>query len=323
MDIVIADAAGAPVFQTGDHVLDMAYGDDENDFELSGLPHAMARGWRWWFDGTAWGGIVDTVCPASSGGVSSLSYKGRSVQGLMAAKVVEPDAGKSHLVVSGDANAVLGELIGRCSLDGWLRADTAESGVAIDRYRFHRYIDLYNGIRMMLAASGARLRIVFRDGAPVLSAVERGVYGSLPSETVDFSAERTYRPVNHLIGLGKGEGAAREVSHWYADASGSVSQKQTLTGLDEVAESYDLSNESDDLPGKTRDKLAEYQGQGSFDVSLPEGAGLDVGDVVTASDASSGISVEAEVVKVIVKSDNGQVAVEHETGSPAWPDEEA
>ena len=175
---------------------------------------------------------------------------------------------------------------------------------------------------MALASVGARLAVTFVDGAPVLSAVAAASYGDVPSERVGFDAERTYRPTNHLIGLGAGEGTSREVVHWYADASGAVSQTQTLFGLDEVEDTYDYSG-SEDLSADTRARLAEMQGQGAFDVDLPDGARLDVGDVVTASDAATGLSVEAQVTKVVVSVTRGRATVSYETGTPQWPEEEA
>lgn len=321
MDLVIAGADGTPLFQTDDFDLDLAYGADQNDFELSGLSRRLSQGWRWWVDGTPWGGVVDTVRVEASGdGVSALSYRGRSVQGVMAAKVVEPPAGQSHLVVSGEANAVIGQLLSRCDVP-WLRASDADSGIVLASYRVHRYVSLYDALRMSLASAGARLAVSFVDGAPVLSAVAADTYGDVPSERVGFDAERTYRPCNHLVGLGAGEGASREVVHWYADASGAVSQTQTLTGLDEVEETYDYSG-SEDLSADTRDKLEGMQGQGAFEVDLPDDARLDVGDVVTASDAETGLSVRAEVTKVVVSVQRGRATVSYETGTPQWPEEE-
>ena len=324
MDIVIMDASGAALRQTDDFSLDLAYGDDENDFELSAVAGpALSQGMRWCVDGTPYGGIVDTVgISSTSDGVTALSYKGRDVHGVMAAKVIEPDAGQAYLTVSGEANAVIGQMLSRLSVDSWLRASGDESGIQVSGYRFNRYVDLWTGLRMMLSSVSARLAVAFEDGSPVLSAVPSDTYGDVPSELVDFDAERTYRAVNHLIGLGTGELAAREVAHWYADASGAVSQTQTLFGLDEVAATYDLSSESDDLSGRTRAKLQDYQGQGTFEVDLPDGTGLDVGDRVAASDAVTGLSVTAEVVKVVVKVSAGTPTISYETGTPQWPEEE-
>lgn len=321
MDLVIAGADGSPLFQTDDFSLDLAYGADQNDFELSGLSRRLSQGWRWWVDGTPWGGVVDTVRVEASGdGVSALSYRGRSVQGVMASKVVEPPAGQSHLVVSGEANAVIGQLLSRCDVP-WLVASAGDSGIVLASYQVHRYVSLYDALRMSLASAGARLAVSFVDGAPVLSAVAADTYGDAPSELVSFSAERTYRPCNHLVGLGSGEGAARQVVHWYADASGAVSQTQTLFGLDEVEQTYDYSG-SEDLSADTRAKLEEMQGQGTFDADLPDDARLDVGDAVTASDAETGLSVRAEVTKVVVSVQWGRATVSYETGTPQWPEEE-
>lgn len=319
MDLVIAGSDGSPVRQTDDFDLDLAYGDDENRFTLSAVPATLAAGDRWWIDGTPYGGVVDTVRVASaSGGDPSVSYKGRDVHGILAAKVVRPDPGESHLVVSGEANGLVRQLLQRCDVP-WLAASTDDSGLSVSSYRFNRYIDLWTGLRMMLASVGARPEVVFTEGVPVLSAVPADAYGDLPSELVDFDAERTYRPVNHLVGLGAGEGAEREVVDWYADASGAVSQTQTLTGLDEVAQTYDYSG-SDDLPADTRAKLEEMQGQGTFDAAPSQDSGLDVGDTVTASDAVTGISVRASVTKVILKVSRGRPTTSYETGTPEWPE---
>lgn len=321
MDAVILDASGRPVRQTGCFDLDLAYGDDENRFTLSNLTFGLSEGMRWIVDGSPYGGIVDDV-EIDSDESSVVSYGGRSLQGILAAKIVQPDAGQSHLVVSGEANSVIAQMLDRCSVE-WLAASSDDSGISVESYRFHRYVDLWSGLRMMLASCGARLMVRCVNDVPVLSAVARDSYGDVPGELVSFTASRSYRPVNHLIGLGTGEGADREVVHWYADASGSVSRTQTLFGLDEVCDVYDLSSESEDLSGKTRDKLAEMQGQGTFEVDdLPDDAKLDVGDVVTASCPDPPMSVEAEVVKVIVKVDAGEATVSREVGSPSWPDEE-
>lgn len=322
MDVVIADADGRPIRQTGDYALDLAYGSDENRYTLSVSGAPMGGGWRWWCDGTPYGGVVDTVCiDHEPGGSTAMSYKGRDVHGIMEKAVVRPDAGESHLEVSGEANALIRSLLERCGV-GWLAPSEEDSGIRVDRHRFRRYVDLWSGLRMMLASAGARPSVSFVDGIPVISAVRSERYGELPSELVGFSAEREHRRVNHLIGLGPGEGADRAVCDWYADSRGALSQEQSLFGIDEVCETCNLSSESEDLSGATREKLAEYQGQGTFEVTLSEGS-LDVGDAVVASDAESGIDVSSEIVKVIVKAKNGTPSVSYEAGTPQWPEEEA
>lgn len=126
---------------------------------------------------------------------------------------------------------------------------------------------------------------------------------------------RTYRPTNHLIGLGEGELASRSVVHWYADADGNVSQTQSLFGVDEVTATYDYSNADDDeLDENTREKLEELQGEGEVDVTVNDGLDLDIGDIVTGRDNSGGVTVTAEITKKIVKLEAGVPSVSYEVG---------
>ena len=190
MDVVIADGSGEPLWQTDDFSLDLAYGADQNDFELSGLSRPLSRGWRWWVDGTPFGGIVDTVrVETSADGAPALSYAGRSIQGILAGKIVEPPDGQANLVVSGEANSMLSQLLARSDVP-WIVASSEDSGVEIASYTVYRYISLYDAIRMALASAGARLAASFVDGSPVISAVEADSYGDVPSELVGFIAAR-------------------------------------------------------------------------------------------------------------------------------------
>ena len=277
---------------------------------------------RWQVDGTALAGVVDTVCPSvAEDGSSSVSYKGRTVQGVLAGKVIMPPSGQTHLTATGDLNECITAIVESCGLSEYLVVPSTASGFEVSGYRYRRFCDAYTGLRMLCASVGARLRFRATGDGIELSAVSTTTYGDLPSERVAFDAERTYRPCNHMVGLGAGEGTARQVVHWYADASGALSQTQTLTGVAEVAQTYDYSG-SDDLSADTRAKLAELQGQGTFTAALPDDAGLDVGDAVTAYDSTTGIGVEAQVTKVVCKVSLGEAVTGYETGEPQWPEDE-
>ena len=323
MSVVVMDPDGTPIRQTDDWDADVAYGSDENRFtisRISGPP--LSAHMRWQVDGTPYAGIVDTVCPSvSEDGQASVSYRGRTVQGVLAGKIVVPPSGQAHMTATGDLNACIAQVVSSVGLSGYLSVPSEASGFEVDGYAFRRFADAYTCLRMMCRSVGARLSFRATNDGIELSAVSATTYGDVPSELVAFSAERDYRPVNHMVGLGAGEGAAREVVSWYADAGGTLSQTQTLFGVDERAQTYDFAS-SQDLSGDTKAKLEELQGQGAFDASIPDGASLDVGDVVTASDADTGIGVEAEVVKVVCRVSMGEAGIEYETGTPTWPEEE-
>lgn len=323
LSVVVMDASGRALRQTDDWSADVAYGADEQRFVISHLagPPLSAQ-MRWQVDGTALAGVVDDVCPSvAEDGSSSVSYEGRTVQGVLAGKVLVPPSGQTHLTATGDLNDCIRSVVQSCGLSGYISVPSEASGFEASGYRYRRFVDAYTGLRMLCASAGARLRFLATGTGIELSAVAATTYGELPSERVAFDARRTYLPCNHMVGLGEGEGTAREVVHWYADASGNLSQTQTLFGLDEVAQTYDYSG-TDDLSADTKDRLAELQGQGTFDAYLPEGSGLDVGDVVTAYDADTGVSVEAQVTKVIVKVSLGEASTDYETGEPQWPEDE-
>lgn len=321
--VVIMDAAGKALRQTDDWSVDVAYGADEQRFTISRLAGApLSEHMRWQVDGTALAGVVDKVCPSvAEDGSSSVTYKGRTVQGVLAGKVLMPPSGSAHLTATGDLNDCIRSAVESCGLDGYLTVPSTASGFEVSGYQYRRFCDAYTGLRMLCASVGARLRFRATGDGIELSAVSATTYGDLPSERVAFDAERDYRPCNHMVGLGAGEGTARQVVHWYADASGNLSQTQTLTGVAEVAQTYDYSG-SEDLSADTKAKLAELQGQGTFTATLPDDAGLDVGDAVTAYDSTTGIGVEAQVTKVICKVSLGEAVTSYETGEPQWPEDE-
>lgn len=325
MDIVITDTARKPLCQLGDYTLDLAYGygedadDGENSFTLAypmSIPYRMGNGSIWYADGSEYGGIVDTVSASSVNGVAVVEYSGRSWSGILRNKVLAPDTGKDYLHVDGDAGAILQQLVQRIGL-GSLFAAHAASGIHVTAD--FRYEDAYTGIRTMLQASGAKLRFGYESGKVTLTALPVQTYNdTVDSDLMDFTSDREYRPVNHLIGLGTGKLKDRKRSDWYADANGNVSQKQTFTGVDEVCQVYDYSNaNAAELAKETQKKLKELQTRGQVDVTVHANHVFDIGDVITASNREVNLTVTATVCKKIVTASNGVFQCDYEVGQKA------
>lgn len=320
MNLVISDPNGNAIEQTDDFDLKLQYGDT-CDIELS-LPKILEPHYQVHIDGTAYGGVIDKRCPSHTAKGSSIKFKGRSLQGIFARKAIMPPSGKTHYTYQGEANNMLKELVGLFGLEGMFTVSEADSGINLN-YRFNRFINSWGGIRMALASQDARLKIVCQDGGHELSAVPCRTYGSLDSERVYFSLDCDDLPVNHLIGLGKGEGTARAISHWYADIFGNVSQAQTLFGVWENALVYQLNSEdASTLPGKTKAKLLEYQEGSPAKVSIPDDVQLDIGDKVKISSAKYRINATTQVIGVVFKHKNGIGKTSYEFGVPDFPDEE-
>lgn len=319
VDLIITDSKHVDVRSAVDFTLDCAWGKEENDFELvvSGASTIDAGAYIY-VDGSECGGVVDAMEDQLTAGVSTLTYSGRTWHGVLANKILEPDRGRDYLTVSGTASTVIGSLISRVGLDGVFDAvDSPTAGAqTIKSYRFDRYTDCYTGLQKMCEANGLKLRLAYASGRVNIWAEPVAHYGdSIDSDLIDFDATRTWRKPNHLIGLGKGDLAARVVVHWYADAKGNVSQTQSLRGVDEITQVYDYSNaETAELNQKTREKLQELQSEGDVKVTVRDVANVvfDVGDTVTARDNLTGITVNATISKKIVKVSGGVMSVDYE-----------
>lgn len=324
MNLVIADESNEPITMVSDFDIDAQYGNDSNEFTLDIYDEIeVDKFYRWWVDGTSFGGIIKKLCPQQSGDISTVSFKGKTLQGILEAHIITPPSGSSHLSVSGDANEVLRQVIQAVGLSDFFSVPEEDSGIVISSYRFYRFIDAYTGLRMMATSNQARLKFDCVNNQFQISVVNRDLYGDIESEKMDFSVERDYLPINHLIGLGKGEGTSRAISHWYADFLGNLSQKQALFGEYENAKTYALtSEESDSLSTKTKNKLKEYQDASEAKFNLPDAVSLDVDDVVVFSNARYGISAQTSVSSVILKASNGVSEISYEFGQADWPEDE-
>jgi biopolymer transport protein ExbD len=319
-NIVVTNPAGVDIAVLQEATLDLAYGTDQNDFELSfldALPtgSGFGAGSRIYIENSEYGGLVDSIETAVMNGSTTLTYSGRTWQGVLAAKILSPDSGQDYLTATGALQTALGSLISRIGLTGLFVVDSLTSNPTVN-WRFDRYVDAWSGIRKMLDASGLKLTMTYTHGKVHLNVGPVHDWGdTVDSDLLDFTAKRDTRRVNHLIGLGTGELKARAVSHWYADGNGKVSQTQTFTGVDEVVAIYDYSNAAaDELKTATQEKLQELQTQGDVDVSLRADTVFDLGDVVSARDNISGLRVSATVTKKIVKIEKGLLTVDYEVG---------
>ena len=319
VDLMITDSNHVDARSAADYTLDCAWGADENDFELVLSGNAtIDSGACVYIDDSECGGVVDAMEDQLTSGISTITYTGRTWHGVLANKILAPDAGKDYLTVSGSASSVIGSLISRVGLDAVFEAvDSPTAGAqAIKQYQFDRYTDCYTGLRKMCAASGLKLKMAYASGRVNIWAEPVAHYGdSIDSDLVDFDATRTWRKPNHMIGLGKGDLAARVVVHWYADAKGNVSQTQSLRGVDEITQVYDYSSaEADELNKQTKKKLEDLQSEGDVKVTVREDTGIlfDVGDTVTARDNLTGVTVNATISKKIVKVSNGVLSVDYE-----------
>lgn len=317
MDLIFTNAKRVDQGVLSAYAFDLSFGASENDFEMTlGANEAVLESGAFvYMEGTEYGGMIGGLKAVTNG--ETITYKGRTWHGILNSKVIQPDTGEDYLVVSGDANEVLSFVIARLGLSGLFVAAEELSGMNIRNYQFNRYCKGYDGIRAMLAASGAKLKIVWKDRAVHLSAEPIADYTDSPvdGDIATLTVERHDKKVNHLICLGKGDLAAREVIHLYVDQFGRIGAVQYFTGLDEICDTYENSN-SDNLRSDGIARFTELRNNDKAEIALPETEGLsyDIGDVVGATEYKSGVSVAATVTQKIVKIKNGVVSTEYKTG---------
>lgn len=320
MDLIYAKPDRSEVGVVESFEMDMAFGYDENDFELT-VPlskNVMSAGYIVYVDKTEYGGVVDSVRLDTE--KNTVCYKGRTWHGILENRIIEPASGKDYRTVSGDANKVLWDIVSALGLGDTFERDTSECGIYIESYRFERYCRAYTAIRKMLSEHSAKLvlKIDRIEGKVIISAaqaVDWSYNEPISSDKSDFEIETKKRPVNHLICAGEGELKDREVIHLYADGNGRVSRSKTFTGIDEVVEFYDYKNaKSDELLKSGTERLSGYQVADEVKLTISPEYEYDIGDIITATDARTGQSATTVISKKIVSIDSDSIDVTYDVG---------
>lgn len=316
MVLVVYDSKLGNVRELQDFELDLAFGSDENSFELTcAADAAPSEGQFAFIDGGEYGGVVDEASyDAGRDAAGTVTCKGRTWHGILAGKRLLPNSGSGYLSVSGKAGAVLASLISRMGLSAVFSAASDDASVS---YAFDRFTDGYSGLKALAKANGRKLAMRRKGSKVELSLPPVVDYANkVDSDLLDFRLTSVHRCVNHLVCAGTGELENRAVVHFYADAAGNVSHKQTLFGVDEIAALYDYSNADEaKLEEDGRKKLAEYQTTGSVEVDAHDDIDVDVGDVISARDNAHGRTVAATVAKKVVKVSRGVATYSYEVGS--------
>ena len=320
MDLIYTNKAFEDVGVLKDYTFDLAFGSDENDFEVAIDidSHCCESKCLLYIEGTEYGGMVDGMRIVTKN--KNLVYFGRTWHGILDSKILQPDPGTDHLIVSGEVNSVIKSLIDRIGLSDLFTASNKDSGLIVNNYKMNRYVSAYSGIKKMLETVSGKLHFDFRDGKVVIAAfpiVDYSQDEQFDSDQIEMEVTKTENPINHLICLGKGELSERQVIHLYTDADGIISEDQTFTGLEENAEVYEYANAEslEELKESGIEELSGYASDGSVKMKfVAESTVYDVGDIVGAKERITGASVKERITKKIVTIKKGQTNIEYEVG---------
>lgn len=322
MDLIYTDSDRIDQGVLAAYAFDLSFGADENNFEMviSADDATIDFGAFLFMEGTEYGGIVDAKKTMTAD--QTITYKGRTWHGMLNSKIIQPDAGADYFIITNmDANTALGVIIDHLGLSDLFYSAKIDSGIHVSRYQFNRYCKGYEGIKAMLSDVGAKLKIEWLNRAVCLSVEPIVDYTDRPvdSDTATLTVEQHKGKVNHLICLGRGELADREVIHLYVDQNGNVTDTQHFFGVNEICDVYDYGNteSSEELRKGGIERLAELWDIDTAEMSLAEDDATvyDIGDIVPATDIHSGISACTAVTQKIVKINNGMVNTEYKTGS--------
>ncbi|MCM1115672.1 MAG: hypothetical protein NC397_09270 [Clostridium sp.] len=263
VDLIYTDENRVDIGVIQNCQLDLAYGADENDFELTvdKSNHCCTKGSLIYIENTEYGGVVDAIEVSTND--NDVKYLGRTWHGLLNSKYLEPPDNEDYLIVYGDANHILQDFINLMNLGDLFVADTAPSDIYIAAYQVERYAAGYQAMLKMLSSVGAKLKMEFRDNRVVLWAELITDYANNDDEAVQdvpMTVKQYQNRCNHLICLGKGDLKDRKVIHLFTDENGGLQpytardnplkdshyildhSQQILFGIDEITEVYDNSS---------------------------------------------------------------------------------
>lgn len=296
---------------------------DTNDFEVTisaadWNSEQLGYGCRMFIPDTEYGGIIQDIESVTSSGNAIL--RGDTWRGMLMYRVVEPPAGQDHLVLNGELNAVIRELIGD-RYGGLFYIPDTDSGVTVSNWQVDRYVTLHEALEKLMDAYGHRLQIAYVQpegldyGYVSLEAVPVKDY----SEDLEYSAEGNVyvdirdcrNGVNHLVCAGEGENQQRAVVHLYVQKDGSIGETQYYSGLDEKADVYIFTSaDKDQLKEDGTKRLKDLMNYKTCEMTVDD-INLELGDIVSGYDEITDTQVKKPVIRKILKVQDGQMNVEY------------
>lgn len=271
MDLIYTDENNNDLGVIKNYKLDLAYGKDENNFELEIdlQEHCAGINSRIYIQtsgngkviGSEYGGIIDNIEVDADNG--KIIYSGRTWHGILANKIIQPENNRDYYTVTGDANTIVAELLEDFDLTDVFESSSEVSDIEVLSYDF-RYIDMYSGLLAMLEEYNGKL--IFKrngNGKIGISVVANRNYASedeFYNSEFSFVIKSAGNPINHMICLGAGDMKERNVIHLFANGNNGIEpytitdepktdsdyildeRNKVLTGSDEVTTVFDYPN---------------------------------------------------------------------------------
>lgn len=324
MELILADDSLHDIRRIFDYEIDVDLGGTNTfEFKVRRADYAqdLTFGNVVYAPGTEYGGTIGQVNTQTS--LDTVSLKGYTWRGMLDKKIIKPPAGQEHLIVSGELNSVIKNLIAE-QYSSVFSVSEEDSGGTVTSFQFDRYCTLLAGIRKMLKSVGYKLDIDYiqqeqgEAGFVQLSATPIVDYSATielsQDDQLDFSFENVRNGINHLVCLGKGEGVDRTVIDLYVQQDGTIGTAQHFAGIDEVAEVYEDTSAEDAaaLQEKGVEKLTELMNYTLFEMDIRTlDLDVDIGDIIGGRDYDTGLYAKKPVSGKIWRVADGKETIEY------------
>lgn len=323
-NFIAASSDGRELKYLDDVKIDVDIGTD-NDFELvvpleTWSEEVYGYGNLIYVSDTEYGGIIEDIESKTNGSSGEVVLRGHTWRGLLTQKIVESSNYADSLLLNGELNTVIANLVGD-RFGEFFTVSKENTGIVLKNWPVQRYAALYDTIMKFLDFYGYRLQIEYREGEGVeagkvfLQAVPVKDYSGQLEYSQDYNLSFNIRDcrtgINHLICIG-GEKTEQAVIHLYVQADGSIGETQYYKGLAERTTVHDCGNtkEEAELEEKGTEKLKELQNYKKFSMNV-DNIDLEIGDIVGGREQITGMELKKPVVGKIFRKSDGKISIEY------------
>lgn len=274
--------------------------------------------------------VFDSETPAFGGMIAgvevdtaadTVSFTGPTWLGLLEQKVICPPAGEAYKAMTGSTTYIMGTLVAELGCADYFTVPDYNPNSVGDggEFRFNRYVTLLDGLNDLLGSRGRVLHAVYDVPSRKirLSAQEPHDYSGVQSlirSPFNYRIKKPFRPVNHMICLGKGELTERTVIDLYLHTDGTIGYMQQYSGADEIACVYEntTAETPEALERLARKKFAELI-RPSIEVFVSQGTEYQVGDIVGGYEPMTKTQATATITSLILQIDGDKKTISYKT----------
>ena len=132
---------------------------------------------------------------------------------------------------------------------------------------------------------------------------------------IGFRIKQDKGGINHLICLGAGELADRDVINLFLQSDGTIGYTQYYTGLSERAAVYDYPNvESiEELEKGGRERFTDLRDANMMEMTI-ENIDVSLGDIIGGRERITGIEMKKPITRMIVQGDEFSTDINYKVG---------